>query len=80
MRIERVEEADGTVWYRLHSDYAKDSLVLLPGELLQLMRYLTQHEGQLGADSFHEPEQARRHESFTLEEGGTLNDPSSPPD
>lgn len=80
MNIQRTEDFDGVVWYRIYGDYPKDSLALLPSELLQLMFYLNEHAEQLRAEAFHEPEQARRQESYPLEEGGTLNDPTSPPE
>ena len=51
MKIERFEAFNGFTWYRIFSDYAKDSLALEPKELMALLTYLQEHEHEIIQDT-----------------------------
>jgi hypothetical protein len=51
MEVERIERPTGHVFYRIHSEYASDSLAIEPGELMALQRWLVAHEDEITTDS-----------------------------
>lgn len=48
--VER-DEINGRYIYRIHSDYDKDSIAMEPGELMALLRWLQEHEGEITNDT-----------------------------
>jgi hypothetical protein len=50
MEVERIQQ-QGHVFYRVHSDYAKDSIAFEPGELMSLLHWLSEHENELIEDT-----------------------------
>ncbi len=52
MQVERVQiKSDGFTFYRIHSEYAKDSVAVTPRELLKLLIWLQENEAQIVQDS-----------------------------
>lgn len=49
MQVERYE-INGRHIYRIHSDYAKDSVAVTPKELMELLTWLQEHEAQITQD------------------------------
>jgi hypothetical protein len=50
MEVERIQR-QGHVFYRIHSDYAKDSVTTEPKELMQLLTWLQAHENEIVNDA-----------------------------
>jgi hypothetical protein len=50
MEVERVQQ-QGHVFYRIWSEYAKDTLAFERGELMALQRYLNEHEDEITNDT-----------------------------
>lgn len=50
MEVERVQR-QGHVFYRIFSEYAKESLAFEPGELMALQRFLQEHEDEITQDT-----------------------------
>lgn len=50
MEVERVQQ-QGHVFYRIFSEYAKDSLAFEPGELMALLSWLQEHEDEITQDT-----------------------------
>ncbi len=52
MQVERVQiRSDGFTFYRIHSEYAKDSVAVGPRELMKLLTWLQENEQQLIQDA-----------------------------
>ncbi len=49
MQVERYE-INGHPIYRIHSDYAKDSVEMEPRELMALLTWLQEHEAEIRQD------------------------------
>lgn len=50
MEVERIQQ-QGHVFYRIWSEYAKDTLAFEPGELVTLQCWLQEHEDEITQDT-----------------------------
>ena len=51
MKIERIKHPGGHITYRIHSQFAHDSVATTPKEIMALLTWLQEHESQVVQDS-----------------------------